>query len=73
MPTIVLAHCISLPPSLLCRHFLITMLGSYHHIQNTLASFLTKASLWKDYEDCVSSTVKLPALQVLMHLKDPSQ
>lgn len=75
MPLIVLTHCIALPPSLLCRHFLIIMLGGFHRIQNTLASFLTKLSLWKttDYEECVCSTVKLPTLQVLMYLKDHSQ
>lgn len=75
MPLAVLTHCISLTPSLLCRRFLITTLGDYHRIQSTLASFLTKPSLWKttDYEECVCSAVKLPTLQVLMSLKDHSQ
>lgn len=50
------------------------MLGGYHRTQNTLASFLTKPSLWeRDYKERACSTVKLPTLQVLMYLKDHSQ
>lgn len=73
MPTIVLTHCISLPPSLFCRHLLTFTFRISHRIQ-LLLPFWPNCLFGRTWTmKNVCSTVKLPTLHVLIYLEDQSQ